>query len=138
MQRKGQAAAATKAQKEENERLAKEREKNEWGTSSDAMDQEMGEEHSKLPAIASQSDMYGISANIIGRRSFNGFHKSVNTTWLEAVETLSPGKSKGKSKKASISDEELLRRYEQHVKGTSPMNSEPKKKRYNKRKRDQK
>jgi hypothetical protein len=134
MQRKGLAASATKARKEDEEKLAKEREQNEWGTSSAAMNQEADEEQSLLPVVASQSDMHGIGANIIGRRSFNGFHKAVNTTWVSAVETLSPENSNGKTRKENISDEELLRRYQQHVKGTSPMNSEPKKKRNTKRK----
>eukprot|EP00957_Ditylum_brightwellii_P018659 1401603-Ditylum_brightwellii.AAC.1 len=67
------------------------------------------------PQIATAADMYGIGAEIIGRRSFNGFHKVVGDTWEEAYQKTM-GAAKDTTKDA-VSDDELLRRYEQYVKG---------------------
>eukprot|EP00557_Chaetoceros_sp_GSL56_P006077 CAMPEP_0176492118 /NCGR_PEP_ID=MMETSP0200_2-20121128/8805_1 /TAXON_ID=947934 /ORGANISM="Chaetoceros sp., Strain GSL56" /LENGTH=204 /DNA_ID=CAMNT_0017889613 /DNA_START=5 /DNA_END=619 /DNA_ORIENTATION=+ len=77
--------------------------------------------------VASAYDMYGISANIIGRRSFNNFHKTVEDTWLNAVKTLSQHKLHGDAgdsydvEKQQMTDEELLKRYEKYVKGRGNM-----------------
>jgi hypothetical protein len=84
-------------------------------------EKEIHNRNSILPIVASASDMYGISAKIIGRRSFNNFHKSVQDTWLNAVKSLSQSKFKNGDEKQQITDEELLERYEKYVKGRGDM-----------------
>lgn len=74
-----------------------------------------------IPIMASSSDMYGISAEIIGRRSFNDFHKSVEETWIQAVQSRSRSKFESKVERQQITDEELLERYEKYVKGKGDM-----------------
>lgn len=78
----------------------------------------------QLPThIATDVDMYGVEADIIGRRSFGGYNKTVCDTWNSALlmrqqdnkkfsESMSPNGTKLK-----LSDEELLKRYEDHVYG---------------------
>jgi hypothetical protein len=75
-----------------------------------------------IPIVASTSDMYGISAKIIGRRSFNNFHKVVEETWLAAVKSMSShSECDDDVEKQQITDEELLKRYEKYVKGRGDM-----------------
>lgn len=47
----------------------------------------------------------------MGRRSFNGFNRAVEITWMESTKKQS-GKE---SSSSTISDEELLRRYKEYV-----------------------
>lgn len=77
-----------------------------------------------VPMIASAGDMYGISGVIIGRRSFNNFHKTVEDTWLNAVKSFSQSSKlhdETDEKQQQITDEELLQRYEKYVKGRGEM-----------------
>ncbi|KAL3793741.1 hypothetical protein HJC23_013303 [Cyclotella cryptica] len=66
--------------------------------------------------IATVVDMYGQGSDIIGRRSFGGFHKSVRATWDEAVQKRTSEDARRRHTKEHISDEELLKRYEKYVK----------------------
>mmetsp|Transcript_18321 Transcript_18321/g.27781 ORF Transcript_18321/g.27781 Transcript_18321/m.27781 type:complete len:152 (-) Transcript_18321:318-773(-) len=54
---------------------------------------------------ASNSDMYGVLSDLIGRRSFGGFKKPVDNNWQACLR----GKEEDITQK--ISDEELLKRY---------------------------
>ena len=66
---------------------------------------------------ASIVDMYGLGSDIIGRRSFGGFRKTVMTTWEEALKRRVDDNTRTKNTKHHITDEELLERYEKYVKG---------------------
>ena len=61
--------------------------------------------------------MYGVGSDIIGRRSFGGFHKSVRTTWDTALKQRTDSAARANNTKSQITDEELLERYERYVKG---------------------
>lgn len=74
-----------------------------------------------MPIMASSSDMYGVSADIIGRRSFNNFNKAVEETWTTAVKAKAQSKFDDKVEKQQITDEELLERYDKYVKGQGDM-----------------
>ena len=74
-----------------------------------------------VPIMASSTDMHGVSAEIIGRRSFNNFHQSVEETWMSAVQSKSQSRFEDKVEKQQITDEELLGRYEKYVKGQGDM-----------------
>ena len=74
-----------------------------------------------IPMTATASDMHGISAEIIGRRSYNNFHKSVQETYIAAVKSRKESKFDDKVEKQQITDEELLQRYEKYVKGKGDM-----------------
>mmetsp|Transcript_24759 Transcript_24759/g.36975 ORF Transcript_24759/g.36975 Transcript_24759/m.36975 type:complete len:248 (+) Transcript_24759:268-1011(+) len=73
--------------------------------------------------IATKTDMYGISSEIIGRRSFNNFNKPVQETYQAAIHARRRDKIDKKVEKEQISDEELLKRYEKYVKGRGDMSS---------------
>ena len=68
-------------------------------------------------ARAIPSDMDGIQADFLqGRRSFGGFHPATEDTWNSALATLERRtKESSKTKKDYVSDEELLRRYQELV-----------------------
>ncbi|KAL9188785.1 hypothetical protein ACHAXT_007163 [Thalassiosira profunda] len=66
--------------------------------------------------LASVTDMYGVGSDIVGRRSFGGFHKSVRSTWDAALKRRTDN-ARTKNTRAHITDEELLERYEKYVKG---------------------
>lgn len=78
--------------------------------------------------IATQSDMYGISASTqtIGRRSFQNFNKSVETSWKKALDMQQQLAADERAERDHITDEELLKRYEQYVKGRGDMVSDSK------------
>ena len=61
--------------------------------------------------------MYGIGSDIIGRRSFGGFHNSVRMTWDTALKQRTDSAAMVNNTKSHITDEELLERYEKYVKG---------------------
>ena len=71
---------------------------------------------------ATTSDMYGISVDIIGRRSFGGFNRSIESTWKDSYRAhREEGNSRNNNnnrnnKNKHISDEELLARYANLVK----------------------
>ena len=67
--------------------------------------------------LASVVDMYGVGSDIIGRRSFGGFHKSVRTTWDTALKQRTDSAARANNTRSHITDEELLERYEKYVKG---------------------
>jgi len=69
--------------------------------------------------LASVVDMYGIGSDIIGRRSFGGFHKSVRSTWETALQQRTDSAARERNTRSHITDEELLERYEKYVKGRS-------------------
>ncbi len=79
------------------------------------------EQDPNVPLQATAADMHGISAEIIGRRSFNNFHKSVEETWVSAVKSRSQSKFDCKVERRQITDEELLHRYEKYVRGNGGM-----------------
>jgi hypothetical protein len=68
-----------------------------------------------LLQLATVVDIYGTASDIIGRRSFGGFHKSIGNTWDSAYKSRMEAEAH-RSCEAKISDEELLRRYERYVK----------------------
>jgi len=76
--------------------------------------------------MASQSDMYGISCStqIIGRRSFQNFHKTVENSWNKALDMQQQQSAEDQSEREHITDEELLKRYKQYVKGRGDMGSD--------------
>ena len=71
---------------------------------------------------ATTSDMYGISVDIIGRRSFGGFNRSIENTWKASYRTHKEdgnhrsSSSNNASQDQKVSDEELLARYANLVK----------------------
>ncbi|KAL7447915.1 hypothetical protein ACHAWC_000201 [Mediolabrus comicus] len=67
--------------------------------------------------LASVVDMYGVGSDIIGRRSFGGFNKSVRNTWDAALKQRTDDAARTNNTKNHITDEELLARYEKYVKG---------------------
>lgn len=67
--------------------------------------------------LASVVDMYGVGADIVGRRSFGGFHKSIRTTYDTALKRRTDDEARKRLTKSQITDDELLERYEKYVKG---------------------
>lgn len=67
--------------------------------------------------LASVVDMYGVGSDVVGRRSFGGFHKSVRNSYDAALKRRVDDDARAKNTKAHITDEELLERYEKYVKG---------------------
>lgn len=65
---------------------------------------------------ATTVDMYGISVEVIGRRSFGGFNRAVEETWKSSYRSHREGTYKNKSISERVSDEELLKRYANLVK----------------------
>ena len=65
---------------------------------------------------ATTSDMYGISVDIIGRRSFGGFNKHIETTWKTSYRSHTENNNHFSSNNKHVSDEELLARYANLVK----------------------
>jgi len=76
--------------------------------------------------MAIQSDMYGISCatQIIGRRSFQNFHKSVEISWNKALEIRQQQSTDDQAEREHTTDEELLERYKQYVNGRGDMGSD--------------
>jgi M-phase phosphoprotein 6 len=64
---------------------------------------------------ATTSDMYGISMDIIGRRSFGGFNRALEDTWKSSYRAQKDGTTSARKAK-SVTDEELLSRYANLVK----------------------
>jgi len=64
--------------------------------------------------IAEPVDMYGPQANVLGRRSFGGFHKTIEDAWSHSNNSHSAERNNNRKK---VSDEQLLKRYEDYVKG---------------------
>jgi hypothetical protein len=60
---------------------------------------------------ANSVDMYGIEASLIGRRSFKGFNEPIERIWKDSKASLE--KRDVNSRKEKVSDEELLRRYQE-------------------------
>ena len=63
---------------------------------------------------ATPTDMYGVLANLLGRRSFGGFNTAVEDAWKGSknfINDTNPDK-----KQTHISDEELVRRYQEIAK----------------------
>lgn len=65
---------------------------------------------------ATPSDMYGSQSDLIGRRSFGNFNKSVSDNYTQAKNTYE-GNVSSLQKEQHISDEELLQRYKDHIHG---------------------
>jgi len=78
---------------------------------------EQAESESEIPRpiIASVADMYGVEADIIGRRSFGGFNKAVGETWQVAYNSRQKRKKDSQSNRVTLTDEEVLRRYKQYI-----------------------
>ena len=64
------------------------------------------------------SDMYGMQSDLIGRRSFGGFKPKVDNNWQDCRKFISGEDNEGMKKK-HVSDDELLQRYKELVKGRS-------------------
>ncbi|KAL7435703.1 hypothetical protein ACHAXM_006030 [Skeletonema potamos] len=79
--------------------------------------QSSSNDNSTILQLASVVDMYGIGSDIIGRRSFGGFHNSVRMTWDTALKQRTDSAAMVNNTKSHITDEELLERYEKYVKG---------------------
>ena len=60
---------------------------------------------------ATSMDMYGIQGSLIGRRSFRGFNPAMERAWNDSKGSLENNKVNG-APREKISDEELLRRYQ--------------------------
>jgi len=58
-------------------------------------------------STASNSDMYGVQSDLIGRRSFGGFKKPVDDNWQACL------KGRAEHRIQRMTDEELLRRYKE-------------------------
>lgn len=67
--------------------------------------------------LASSVDMYGVGSDIVGRRSFGGFHKAIRTTWEAALKRRTDEDASARNTKNHITDQELLDRYEKYVQG---------------------
>jgi hypothetical protein len=80
----------------------------------DAMD--VDDENDEPYSPATVVDMYGMQASLIGRRSFGGFNPFVEETWKNSKASI---EHKIIDPKKKISDEELLKQYEDLVKGRS-------------------
>jgi hypothetical protein len=123
MQRSAQADAASKQALEQQNSDKMEWTKDGQDAGDDhAMDEDVDTEtSSKRSQSASVSDMYGLKSDLIGRRSFGGFNQSAENAWRSALDAWEKGKIGDKAAKQNISDEELLRRYEDYVKGRGDM-----------------
>ena len=64
------------------------------------------------------SDMFGIQSELIGRRSFGGFKPKVNNNWQDCRKYLA-GEESEEKRGNHVSDEELLQRYQELLKGRS-------------------
>jgi M-phase phosphoprotein 6 len=64
------------------------------------------------------SDMFGIQSELIGRRSFGGFKPKVNNNWQDCRKYLA-GEENEEKRGNHVSDEELLQRYQELLKGRS-------------------
>lgn len=145
MQRKSIAAADAKRIKEEQNNAKAEQAEDEWtihdkketNETGKSMDVDEEKPSNGIPEVATTSDMYGISAEIIGRRSFGGFRKSVADTYDNAVQMIQYNRVSKKVEKQHISDDELLKRYEKYVKGHSSATVDVSKQKRDKRKREQ-
>ena len=74
------------------------------------------------PAVLEEptnSDMYGMQSDLIGRRSFGGFKPKVDNNWQDCRKFISGEDNEGTKKKLHVSDDELLQRYQELVKGRS-------------------
>ncbi len=143
MQRKLDEAAQAKRIKEKKEKQTAKQSGSGWSlqsvdTHTNAIESQDEDTLCDTPEIATASDMYGVVADIIGRRSFGGFNKHVTETWNNTLEEIQHNRSSNKMAKQHISDDELLRRYEKYVKGRSSNNNMDDKsnRRREKRKRD--
>lgn len=67
--------------------------------------------------LATVTDMYGTGSDVVGRRSFGGYRKSVRTTWEAALRRRTDDEARARNTKSHITDEELLERYEKYVRG---------------------
>jgi hypothetical protein len=123
MKRKAEAAEAAKQQAAEEEQAKAEREAMEWTTRGGVggASATSGDDDAMVPLTATASDVYGIGAAIIGRRSFGNFNKAVEDTWAEAIESKSRERAGARAEKQQITDEELLQRYEKYVRGEGDM-----------------
>jgi hypothetical protein len=108
MARKREAEEAQRKTRKERQ----EREQMEWTAEQDNGDEpaEEGEE-AQIAQQATASDMYGLRSDLVGRRSFGGFQPKVNDTWKSAWSEWEK-KGNASEKILHISDDELLRRYE--------------------------
>lgn len=64
---------------------------------------------------ATPSDMYGVKSDVLGRRSFGGFNRAIQDAWNLSHREATSKYSDRRRKQQAISDEELLKRYEDFV-----------------------
>ena len=89
-------------------------------TPSNAMDVDYDNVNDSLKEISTQIatplDMYGMEGNMIGRRSFGGFNPAMEEAWNDNKAMIENGSSGRRQRQQHISDEELLKRYQEVVK----------------------
>ena len=71
---------------------------------------------------ATSMDMYGIQGSLIGRRSFRGFNPAMERAWNDSKASLENNRVDG-APREKISDEELLRRYQDIAKSRNGSSS---------------
>jgi hypothetical protein len=82
--------------------------------SSDCHPRQSSQDSLVAAAPGTTSDMYGISVDVIGRRSFGGFNRAIEDTWKSSYRSHREGVQRTSKEKAS--DDELLQRYANIVK----------------------
>ena len=83
------------------------------GASSSNDEQMMDEDEITTTSTAAACDMYG--TQYIGRRSFGRFNPTVYQNWKDSMQQQD--KQQERTKLPKVSDEELVQRYQQYVKG---------------------
>lgn len=63
--------------------------------------------------VATPIDMFGMQAALIGRRSFGGFNTAMEDAWKQSEASLK--QQPNQAKKSKISDEELIKQYQDIV-----------------------
>jgi hypothetical protein len=66
-------------------------------------------------AQATPSEMYGVQSDLMGRRSFGGFNPAMEDAWAESRGMIENQRQETLSEKQRVSDEELVKRYQQLV-----------------------
>jgi hypothetical protein len=120
MQRKMEAEKARQQTLERKQQDEQKQDQMEWTATTENDRGSNEEEPSSIPLTATASDMYGEKSDLIGRRSFGGFRPQVSDVYKSACTAYETGK-KNEDSKRHISDEELLRRYRDHVTGKADM-----------------
>lgn len=68
---------------------------------------------------ATNSDIYGMQSDLIGRRSFGGFKPKVDNNWQDCKRFINGEEEFEGKKQKHVPDEELLKRYQELLHGKS-------------------